>query len=208
MSYSLAPAFITSIGLGSDLQRSHTPKIEDEAIKVNLGNGRSVFALVGGRMMPGRFSSVASFDTGYLAGMPNRPFGRAGFGYPQIVTGERAYALERIRWAHAHKGMALTLDCEPDLQKNPTGECPAFAEVGLPPQSASVRLLDAERLQDTFGDGVTLKSVTLTIVQDPVTHEIRKPLPWVEEAPNNQIRTAGFRSNEEKMKRLGFIRND
>jgi hypothetical protein len=54
-----------------------------------------------------------------------------------------------------------------------------FGDVGVP---GSVRLVDPQNLAASFGPGVTLKSITLQITDEPVTEgRVGTVLPWLEE---------------------------
>lgn len=52
---------------------------------------------------------------------------------------------------------------------------------------ASVRLVDASNLAASFGEGVSLKRITVQITDDPVTTGIKERLEWLSEYPEPSL---------------------
>jgi hypothetical protein len=126
-------------------------KIEGEAVVVDLGNGRYLFALL----------SHAG-DSGYMAGLA-----------PRIVVDrdKLVWSLEAITRAKALSGRLEV----------PSKHFPmlvTFTDINDP---KSVKEVDPVNLGTTFGVGYSLKSVTLEITDEAVTEgKIENVMSWLE----------------------------
>jgi hypothetical protein len=75
----------------------------------------------------------------------------------------------------------------------PRDDYPMLVTFGDIDDPTSVQRVDPENLAATFGAGVRLKRITLTITDDPLTEKIEGVLGWYSEYWNNSYRLAGER---------------
>lgn len=202
--YSMAPNFDVPV---FSMQWYFSPRIEGEAIPVDLGKGRLVYMILGGRVMPenqGGGIEPASFNSGFLNDMPGIQLWSGGLGSP-VHGFDHAGAKREIEWIKAKAGKVVTLDCVPVPHHNSSGYCPAL--VLLDPTSRHVQMLDPADLAWTLGPGYRLRDVTLEVVNDPVTRGIERRLPWVHPASRREA-AAGFTISERDILAAGFSRHD
>ncbi len=175
--YSEAPRFGVPV---YSIKWSYSPRLEGEAFPIMLDNGKLVYVAFGRRNISTEYGVegiVARFQDGYA------PFGalrKGGLGYPEYLKNEWDNARAKIDWTKAQKGKVVTLNCVPALHTNTSSDCPALVQVVQPPPTPAVRLLDVSRLDQEFGPGVRLRSMTLEVVSDPISHGIERWLPWLD----------------------------
>lgn len=133
-----------------------------EAVVVDLGSRGILFSTFERQSILSRGGGDA-----YNAGLT--PFPQAKFGGDRSgATSLDPYAayLDNLNRIKPHA--ALSLDAVPALVK--------FGDLSDP---SSVALVDPKNLAASFGPGVTLRSATVQITDDPITHGIDARLPWL-----------------------------
>ena len=177
-----------------------SPLMEGEAIPVDLGNGRTIYALLGkggakaksGSRIPATF--VPSFY--FLNALGQGDVSPAGQ--------DRKDADARIAFLQARLGRPVALDCTPG--GNSLGQCPALI-VADGPAARNIELLDPDNLPATLGPGYWLRGITIEVVGDPITRGIAKRLPWVK-APDPGQFGRDLGSVDAEIRATGFIRKD
>lgn len=197
--YRLAPHFLIL-----DFQWYYFGRVEGEAIPIDLGDGRTVYVVLGGREMPrdlGAGMEAAWFNYGFMNDMPlyrltDPPiFSNVG------DVGSESFARAWIAAAKA-KVAPVSLDCVPILHQRPSSECPAVVMV-RDAAGHKIDMLDPLDYEKTLGSGFRLRGMTLAVVPDPVTHGIVRRLPWVRPATDGDMTYA-----TEPLRALGFSRAD
>ncbi|WP_326524428.1 hypothetical protein [Sphingomonas sp.] len=182
--------------------------IDGQAIAVPLGDGRVIYALLGGRMMPGRFSPEASFGTSFMNNFPATQLSQADGRYVHYSEGRWSREKAEVALVEERKGGIIQLDCVPEHHGNPMSDCPAFALVAQRDGPAEATLLDINDLSDTLGPGYRLQHVKLTVTDAPVTHDPAALPLWAQAEPRERIAIGGWRDNREEMLKTGFVRLD
>jgi hypothetical protein len=145
------------------------PELTGEAVVVDLGNRGILFSTFESRWSLSRGGGGA-----YNAGMT--PFPQKKFVDPHAITGStEQYASYLDNLNRIKPEATLTLEALPVLVR--------FGDLNDP---ASVALVDPQDLAASFGPGVVLKSATIQVTADPITHGIESRLPWLKsssEAP-------------------------
>lgn len=141
------------------LASTYNGKFTGEAVAVELSNGRVLFALLKG--------SGANTNLSMLAERQFREY---------WIDGKMADRVENLRSIAKNVGQSKTLACEKwqeDDERDRSDfafDCPmlvAFANANDP---ASVKHVDSNDLAAIFGEGKVLKSITVTITNDPVSN--------------------------------------
>jgi hypothetical protein len=157
-----------SAQVGSGFLAKHTAgspvgwKTHGEAVTVDLGNGRYLFALLTGdkyRAQPGRnalysFADMASYDPPY-----------------------DTLPVDQVERAPRNRSVAIAADSYPLLV--------TFTDLANP---KTVRRVNPDNLAATFGPGYDLKAVKLEITDAPVTSsKIESVLPWIGDYYNKML---------------------
>ncbi|QDZ08104.1 hypothetical protein FPZ24_11945 [Sphingomonas panacisoli] len=179
-------------------------RTEAEAIPVDIGDGRLVYAVIGKRVMPqdnGAGMHPAGFRPGFsplfILEMARGPM------RSNTTIGSSAYANAHIAWMTSQTGQPVRLDCTPMLHRNDVSDCPAL--VTLSDLTArTVTLLDPDDLSADLGKGYYLIGMTLEVVNAPITHGITTTLPWAK--PGSTTDSNGFAPLADRIKSLGFNR--
>jgi hypothetical protein len=97
------------------------------------------------------------------------------------------------------------LDGERRLQP---ADWPSFATFPDVSDALSVKAVDASALQDTYGAGARIESVTVSITHDPVTHSLEQNLPSLGNAPQDHSDPKTIAMVKLHLGRSAFIRSD
>jgi hypothetical protein len=145
------------------------PELTGEAVVVDLGNRGILFSTFESRSSLARMGGGAYNAS--LASFPQKKFGDG-----RAMTGStEQYASYLDNLNRIKPEATLTSEALPVLVR--------FGDLNDP---ASVALVDPQDLAASFGPGVVLKSATVQITDDPITHGIDSRLPWLKsssEAP-------------------------
>ncbi len=177
------------------------PRLEGDAIPIDLDNGRTIFVLLGSSSAPGMRNSrpiPASFSSTFS---PLDAL-RQGDRWPTGWTREDADG--RIARARSRRGRAFAMDCSPGPARY--GECPAMV-VADGPSARNLQLLDPDNFAATLGQGYWLGDVAIEVVDDPVDHAITRRLPWVRPATAKDF-AASTSSDDIHIRMTGFSRKD
>lgn len=128
-------------------------KYKGEAVAVDLGDGRYLFALLRGESYTGEASRIAA----------------AAFNPPRYGNEVDYNYLERIRDMKNMDGVAEV----------PRDAWPMLVSFGDLADPTSVELVDLDDLPASFGEGVSLRRITVQMTDDPVTTGIEKRLGWL-----------------------------
>lgn len=127
---------------------------QGEAIAVNLGNNRYLFALL---IRPPNYEYIGSVAPASIYKLEGRPTNEKLF---REVSGQRGRS----------EGQIIVPDYQWPLMVT-------FTDKSNP---LSIRLVNPKNLKASFGAGYVLKSVTLQITDEPVTdNHIEVMLPWL-----------------------------
>lgn len=150
------------------LASAYSGEFKGEAVAVELSDGRVLFALLRG--------SGAYTD---LAMLGERQFKE------YWVDGKMDDRVENLRSIAKNVGRSKMLACEQWQEGDARDrsdyafDCPmlvSFADIDDP---ASIKLVEADDLPDTFGKGIELEHITIEITDEPVTKGIEKRLLWM-----------------------------
>lgn len=179
-------------------------RVDGEAIPVDIGHGRTLYMVLGGRTVSENAisdSKSARFSSGLMNTLPKYPLWSDGSAAPAYFGSNHAGAVKEIEWIKAQQGRTVSLDCSPRLHSNPSGDCPAIV---LASRSGShIEMLDPDNLSEALGPGYSLGDVTLQVTNDPVSQGIEQRLPWV-----RSVRDHGGRTPGDELKQIGFSRHD
>lgn len=158
---------------------SFSQRLEGEAFPIILDNGKIVYTVFGNRIISTEYGVegiISKFFDGYT---PFEVLRKGGLGSPDDKKDDWAGARERISWLKGQQGKVIMLNCAPARHID-SSDCPALVQVVKEPPRPLVRLLDVNRLDQAFGSGTKLRSMTLEIVDAPITHGIERLLPWLD----------------------------
>lgn len=147
------------------LASPYDARFKGEAVQVNLGGQRTLFALI----------RDEENDPGTVQMWPESLFEYLGSG-----TGDRVANLRKIA---AHVGAERVLPrWRPAISSSraPTVQYPMLVRFGDMSDPASVEQVDPRALDKAFGPGVSLKGIKVQITEEPVTVGIKDRLPWLE----------------------------
>lgn len=136
--------------------------LKGEAAAVDLGSGRTLFALLRGA--EGTQGDAAGYQTRLLF-EALRDVGPSG---PAWDVSQMD--LMQVRAAAQDAGVKLDL---------PQRLYPLLVTFADPADPTSVQRVDPANLAASFGPGVTLKRITVAVTNDPVTTGIEKRLGWL-----------------------------
>lgn len=142
-------------------------KIRGEAVAVDLGDGRTLFALL---RSDNDVEWAARAMLLLAPKVEGEPFLEQ---FDNMVDLEGEIALPRMwpRMGHLDERSAYPM-------------LVSFGDVADP---ASVRLVDPDDLAASFGEGVSLRRITVQMTDDPVTTGIEKRLGWLSEYPEPRL---------------------
>lgn len=134
---------------------THSFESVGDAIFVDLGGGRNLVAL----LASGKYAQLGDYTNRIVLRHfpPSRDF----------ETFLRSLPSLQGKWT-------LTSGDFPDA-----GEFPTFVTISNPSDAATIRTVSATQLEQTFGSGVRLQSVTIEMTSDAVTRGIEKRLPFL-----------------------------
>jgi hypothetical protein len=147
-------------------------RVRGEAIPIDLPNGQTIFALLGG---PGKAN--------YAWDLPGRLFLKSITKREFRGKGRTFYDLKKQNdFLMATKpGATLTGDDLPLLVR--------FKDIGDP---LSVESVDPGNFAQSLGNGYSLRRVTLRVTDEPVTSGIIKRLPWLDQLKTGILDGAQF----------------
>ena len=133
--------------------------LKGEAVAVDLGNGRTLFALLRG----------AEGSQGDAAAYQARLIGDAirGGGAASAAIDVQDQSVMQVR-AQVDEGLRVEL---------PRGQYPMLVMFGDLGDPTSVERVEPSNMAATFGPGVTLKRITVEVTDEPVTTGIEARLP-------------------------------
>lgn len=151
--------------------RGHRFSFRGEAVAVDLGGGRTLFALLK--------SESGLSDAGE---------------YPWFAFGKRLAGtrdeLQKMRMMRGWKGETVAMTGTETVRQNGTQQVPArpllvrFRDITDP---KSVERVDPSDLAKSFGAGVKLVRITLSVTDDPVTSGIERRLGWLGKYPEPRL---------------------
>ena len=162
------------------LFRESGVRFRGDAVAVDLSGGRTLFALTVGQ--DGQHEPTSDDDVRML---PSRLFGDSAFAYRNVSPRVSRTAAEEMPDIARMLGRSAKLDCTKTFRQGPA--CPLFVYFKDISAPSSVRSADPNRLQDMFGGDVSLKSLTVTITDNPVTRGIEKRFPWWDTVGRNSL---------------------
>lgn len=145
-------------------------KLRGEAVTVNLGKGQYLFALLRSKSEGDWAKQVMFLLTPYVRSSDGKHF-EATFRDMLKRTGE----IELPSYFR-NRGHIKNRPARPMLV--------TFGDVNDP---TSVEEVDPDDLADTFGDGFSLKRITVQITDDPVTGGLEERLEWLSEYPEPRL---------------------
>lgn len=184
-------------------------RIEGDAIAINIGHKQTIYAVLGGRTNPrdlGAGLESAKFNHGFMNIMPLEQFRHWGIESPLFSTIDSTGANQELDWVTAQKGHEISVNCA-SKPKDEEGDCPAMVLVNDKDGDRKLTILNPENLESELGRGFKLNRVTLTVVDDIISRGLQKQSPWAHLATENDL-ISGYRSSEEEIRAVGFIRND
>jgi hypothetical protein len=161
-------ASVWSFGLSKPtvaLASPYDARFRGEAVEVDLGGGRALYALLIGE--------AAHESEGQM--WPERLFGDLG--------SHRSDRVAMLRDIASNEGSERVLPrWEPPISssREPINRYPLLVTFRDPRDPASLEAVDPEALHRAFGPGVTLKAIKVRITDDPVTVGIEARLKWLE----------------------------
>jgi hypothetical protein len=142
--------------------------LKGEAVALDLGGGQTLFALLSG--------ADGGDATGYQTRLLSETLRAIGASGPAGDVSKLNLMETRAAAKRARAVMALPENLYPMLVR--------FKDINDP---KSVALVDPLALDNSFGTGVKLRRVTVTVTDDPVTSGIEKRLGWLGEHRNNSF---------------------
>jgi hypothetical protein len=128
-----------------------------EAVVVNLGGGRYIFALL--------VDPAGSNDPQFIVDRVLR--------YPELRPALRPE--NRDRWLPAYRE-ADALKSRASLRRKDFPALATFEDIGDP---ATVQIVDPDALDKSFGEGFRLRNITLEVTDDPQKPQIAGLLKWL-----------------------------
>jgi hypothetical protein len=111
----------------------------------------------------------------------------------------------RLPFSADHAADLPNLSGERGLQSTDWPPFVTFRDVG---DALSVKAIDPSALQDTYGAGARIESVTVSITPDPVTHGLEERLPWLGNVPQDHSDPNRIAMIKLHLGRSAFIRSD
>lgn len=140
-------------------------KLRGEAVAVDLGGGRTLFALLTGANGDVDYAKRVADREGIWVGEPEGP-------YIQIGTPKA-----RVVQIWPRPPFPGRLDHPEDLKRGYAMQHPKLVTFRALDDPKTVILVDPDNLAATFGQGVHLKRITIAATDEPVTIGIEKRLP-------------------------------
>jgi hypothetical protein len=147
------------------LASPYDAKFKGEAVEVDLGGGRTLYALLVGE----------DRDKGTVQLWPEHLF--------QDLSSARSDRIKLIRDIASNKGAERVLPrwgARISDSRDPMVEYPLLVRFRDRNDPTSVEAVDPEALDRSFGPGVALKAIKVQITDEPVTTGIKARLPWLE----------------------------
>lgn len=151
--YSVVEEMITPAPWYSISESQYSSRFRGEAVAVDLPGGRTLFALL---------RNDGTLDMPNLIGRTLYPNGRSK-GDPLRKMGDPPIEMPLVA--------AKAMPNEPGIPMLVT-----FRDIADP---RSVEKVDPSNLAASFGDGISLKRITVEVTEDPVTTGIEKRLGWL-----------------------------
>lgn len=146
-------------------------RFRGEAVAVDLGSGKTLFALL----------VNANGEYGYASLLPERLFGDLGRG----IRGEKKIHADRqadVRDIARRLGASATIDCA-----NQEFECPMLVTFRDIKDPRTVEQVNPANLSASFGDAVKLKRITVQVTDEDVTAGIGRRLAWLGVHPEPRL---------------------
>jgi hypothetical protein len=161
-----------------DLGRPVNLSIRGEAARVQLPDGRALFALINrpGETDGGIYRLFDVFRT-----LINRPEYRTNGLAPDYK--KQFDYLKQIKASAELRGRAQ----------------PVLVQFRNPNDPTTLQLVNPESIANVFGNGYRYVRSTITITGDPVTHEINKYLPWLSSNYSRHLLVSNTSTDDEKM---------
>lgn len=154
-----------------------TVRAKGEAVAVDLPGGKTVYALLSAKDFPGWAGWIMIEMT------------------PPTESGRVAPRLEAML---TNKSLIEVPEFYPQPnRRNPpplTEARPLFVTFADPADSRTVEIVEPEHFGEAFGEGISLKRVTVQLTEDEVTTGILDRLPWLRE-PRHALLVPGPDSN-------------
>ena len=161
---------VMSLKLERGFPTAYQPTFRGEAVAVDVAPGATLFLLIDDTVM----------------NLPFKVFMRTGL-LSKAVQARLDYdSIAYVDFLRDHEGASAPLDCKVH-RGGFTTECPRFVRFRNIGDPKSVEAVDAANLAARFGPGVALKSVTITITDEPVTTGIEKRLEWLGTHPETRL---------------------
>lgn len=151
-----------------------TVDISGEAVAVDLPGGKTLFVLLN----KSGFPDGAAYIPGEAL-EPSEHFGK----YAAVNRYKEMKAMTKV-------GVL------------PPDAYPTFVTFGDPADPMTVKEVNPEDLAATFGEGVSLRRITVQITNAAVTKKIETKLPWVKGHPEESIIPKEYRKNFKEIKYL------
>lgn len=159
MGFQLAPGF----------PQAYAPTFRGEAVAVDLGSRGTLFMTLAKRTEDG-------MPSGEVMGMlPERVFRRVGI-TSRIEKENAGDRIATLDFLAKQTGKKAYLRC---VYEPLSGECPFFVRFGNVNDPASVEAVNPDNLSGSFGEGVSLKAITIELTRDEVTTGIAERLTWL-----------------------------
>lgn len=158
------------------LASAYEGKFRGEAVAVDLGNGRNLFAILVG----------ADGDEGMAPMLPERFFGDIGRSARNESSRFHTDRIADLRNISSRTGETVTLDCSGE-----PGWCPMLVTFRNITDPKTLERVVAADLGVALGSGITLRGITAQITDEPVTTGIERKLGWLADV-NQTLRGSGF----------------
>ena len=147
------------------LASPYDAEFKGQAVAVDLGRRQVLFALL----------KDESGDLGTVPMLPERVFADLTSGSERV---------RNLRQIASHEGLVRELPrFGPKISdsREPFVQYPLLVRFRDLDQPESVEAVAPDALEEAFGSGVKLKRITVQITDEPVTNDIKKRLPWLED---------------------------
>lgn len=195
--YSMAATYIPL----NSLTWEFAGRVEGEAIPVDLGDGRTLYVVLGGRVPPkdlGTGLEPPYFSAAFMNASPKYRLEADVVLRPAYFGSGHSGATKDVEWIKAQRGRTVSLECG-GLQKS-LKPCPAMVLANR--SGSNVTLLDPDDFAATLGAGYRLRSITMQVVDDPITRGIERRLPWVKPLPYQSLK------RQDELRAMGFSRRE
>lgn len=173
-----------------------SPYTEGEAIRVELGDGKTLYALLGGTDKHKSNQKnydwfradepLVKYNSGLVNILPAVSYFESGYKKPLLYpfdVSNRDRAKYEIRELKKLTGIVVVMDCSNFREPR----CPFFVRMDNPTDPNSIVVIDPNDMQNSLGPGYRLNGVSLQITNESITHGLRSSVPWLDNKFGSQL---------------------